>query len=56
MHQRAVYALSERVRPSWMCHPPPSRIAMVANPDVGSHVIEAVEADHVFGVAHYLED
>ena len=39
-----------------MCHPPSGRISVVANPDVGGHIIEAVEADYVFGVAHYLED
>ena len=56
MHQSAVYALSERVSASGMSHPAPGGIAVVADPDMGGHVIEAVEADHVLGVADDLED
>ena len=56
MHQRAVYALSARVGPPRVRHPPSGRIPMVSNPDVGGHVIEAVEANHIFGVTYYFED
>ena len=56
MHQSAVYALSERMSAPGMSHPASGRIAVMSNPDMSGHVIEAVEANHILGVADDLED
>ena len=54
--QSAVDSLTEGVSPPWVRHPASSRVAVVADPDMGGHSLESVVADYILGVADYLED
>ena len=54
--QSAVDSLTEGVSPPWVRHPASSRVAVVADPDMGGHFLESVVADYILGVADYLED
>ncbi len=56
MYQRHIDTLAEGVCATGMGDPSPGRIAVMTDPDMGGHIIEAVVLDDILGIADNLQN